>query len=50
MQGLVTFMESEDWSNRLPEMKEYLELVDQQRGLSFAETFPEMKDIFNDIK
>lgn len=49
LQGLVTFMESEDWSNRLPEMKEYLELIDKQRNLSFAETFPEMKDIFNDI-
>ena len=42
-------MESEDWSVRLPEMKEFLTLCDNQRGITFAETFPEMKDIFNGI-
>ena len=47
--GMVQFMESEDWSVRLPEMKEFLELCDKQRNNSFAETFPEMKDIFKDI-
>lgn len=45
--GLVKFMKSEDWSIRLPEMKEYLEKIDSHRGTSFYETFPEMKDIFN---
>ena len=40
-------MKSEDWSQRLPEMKEYLEKIDIHRGISFYETFPEMKDIFN---
>ena len=47
MEGMLQFMESEDWSNRLPEMEEFLRLCDQQRGMSFADTFPEMKDIFN---
>jgi len=28
-------------------MKEFLDLCDKQRNISFAETFPEMKDIFN---
>jgi hypothetical protein len=30
-------------------MKEFLSLCDQQRGVLFAETFPEMKDIFNEL-
>ena len=42
-------MESEDWSQRLPEMREFLTLCDKQRSNSFEETFPEMKDIFKDI-
>jgi hypothetical protein len=47
LKGMVKFAKSEDWSVRLPEMKEFLDLCDEQRGLSFAETFPEMKDIFD---
>lgn len=47
--GMLQFMESEDWSNRLPETKEFLELCDKQRNLNWAEVFPEMKDIFKDI-
>jgi MoaA/NifB/PqqE/SkfB family radical SAM enzyme len=46
LRGMVRFAKSEDWSRRLPEMKEYLELLDAQRGTNFYETFPEMKDIF----
>jgi len=49
LEGMLQFMESEDWSVRLPETKEFLERCDQQRGISFAETFPEMKDIFKDV-
>lgn len=49
LEGMLQFMESEDWSVRLPEMKQFVELCDQQRGLSFSETFPEMKDIFKDV-
>ena len=47
LEGMLKFMESEDWSNRLVETKEYLDNVDSVRNLSFANTFPEMKDIFN---
>jgi hypothetical protein len=45
---MLQFMESEDWSIRLPEMKEYLNLIDNQRGIKFEEIFPEMKGIFNE--
>jgi hypothetical protein len=45
--GIISFMESEDWSNRLPETKEYLELIDKQRNLKFEEIFYEMKGIFD---
>ena len=48
LEGMLQFMESEDWSIRLPELKEYIKLIDAQRGLNFDETFPEMKDIFNE--
>jgi len=46
LQGIVQFMESEDWNNRLPELKEYISLIDKQRNLSFEDTFYEMKGIF----
>ena len=48
LEGMLQFMESEDWSVRLPEMQEFLNLCDKQRGINFAETFLEMKDIFNE--
>lgn len=50
LMGMVQFMESEDWSIRLPETKEFLELCDKQRGIKFEEIFPEMKDIFKGIE
>jgi len=46
LNGILNFMESEDWSQRLPEMKEFLSLCDRQRNNSFSDTFPEMADIF----
>ena len=49
LEGMLNFMESEDWTVRLPETKEFLDLCDKQRGITFAETFPEMKDIFKDV-
>jgi hypothetical protein len=49
LEGMLKFMESEDWSNRLVETKEFLDLCDNQRNLNFAEIFPEMKDIFKDL-
>lgn len=46
LRGMISFMQSEDWSVRLPETKDYLEKLDAYRGNSFYNTFPEMKDIF----
>jgi hypothetical protein len=46
LEGMLKFMESEDWSVRLEEMKEFLDLCDAQREIDFATVFPEMKDIF----
>jgi hypothetical protein len=44
--GMLDFMDSEDWSNRLPQTKQFVDLCDKQRHTSFAETFPEMSDMF----
>ncbi len=49
LEGIVEFMEAEDWSVRLPETKQFLTLCDKTRGNSFADTFPEMVDIFKDV-
>ena len=47
LEGMLKFMESEDWSQRLPEMKEFLDLLDSHRDTEFCNVFPEMKDIFD---
>ena len=46
--GIISFMNSEDWSERLPETREYLKLVNRQRNWDnrFLETFPLLKGIF----
>ena len=46
---MLQFMESEDWSVRLPEMQEFLQRCDTQRGIKFKDTFADMKDIFKDV-
>ena len=45
LMGLVKFMESEDWSNRMPEFREYIQLMDKIRGTDFRATFPEMASL-----
>lgn len=45
LRGLVRFMNSEDWSVRLPEFREYIQLIDKNRNLSFQKTFPEMASL-----
>lgn len=47
MMGLVKFMESEDWSNRLPEFQEYITLMDGIRKTDFKKTFPEMAELMD---
>jgi hypothetical protein len=45
--GIINFMNAEDWSQRLPETKEYLELVNKQRGWEdkFLKVFPIFEEI-----
>ena len=45
--GIIRFMNAEDWTQRLPETREYLNLVNKQRGweTKFLEVFPIFKDI-----
>lgn len=41
--GIVNYMLQEDWSNKLPQTIEYLEVTDSTRGTNFREIFPELK-------
>ena len=47
LMGMVKFMESEDWSNRMVEFQEYIGHLDSIRGHSFRETFPEMAELLD---
>ena len=46
LEGMLNFMESEDWSNRLPEFREYINLMDQRRGTDFRKTFPRWQELW----
>ena len=50
LQGMVKFMMSEDWSQRMPQFREYITKFDKQRDTNFAETFPEMADLLDETK
>jgi hypothetical protein len=41
IEGLVSFMNAEDWSNRLPETAEWCYKVAEHRGIDFGEVYPE---------
>jgi hypothetical protein len=45
LKGMVNFMNSEDWSVRMPEFVEYIEKMDGIRGTSFKNVFPEMSEL-----
>ena len=40
-EGLLNFMDADDWSTRLPEMAEWCYKVGKQRNLDFNEIFPD---------
>lgn len=42
LQGLISFMHAEDWSNRLPEMAEWCYTVAKERDMDFNEIFPDL--------
>lgn len=41
-EGIVDYMMSEDWSNKLPQLQDYLKVLDQRRGTDFRTTFIEL--------
>ena len=45
--GIINFMNAEDWSERLPETKEYINLVNKQRNWheKFVTYFPLLKEL-----
>ena len=45
MLGLVSSMNSVDWSDKMPEAVKKLKKVDEVRGESFIETFPEYRNM-----
>ena len=45
-QGLVQYMMSEDWSDKLPILEDYLTVTDSQRSTNFRNTFPEIQNLF----
>ncbi len=50
LMGMVRFMNSEDWSNRMPEFVEYIQRMDFIRQTNFAKTFPEMAHLVSPQK
>jgi len=45
LDGLLQFMDDEDWSERMPEFREYINKMDHARNTDFGKTFPEMKEL-----
>jgi MoaA/NifB/PqqE/SkfB family radical SAM enzyme len=43
--GLITYMESEDWSNKIPTLLDYLTTTDSVRGTCYTDIFPELKNL-----
>ena len=43
LEGLVSFMNTEDWSERLPEMNEWCYTVSKKRDLDFNKIFPDLE-------
>ena len=42
LRGMISFARSEDWSQRLPEFREYINKLDELRGTDFRKTFADM--------
>jgi MoaA/NifB/PqqE/SkfB family radical SAM enzyme len=47
LRSLLDFMDKEDWSERLPELQEWIHTVDRHRGLDFKQIFPEISGILD---
>lgn len=44
--GLVQYMTSEDWTDKLPQLKDYLTTTDQERNTDVIKTFPELVGLY----
>jgi MoaA/NifB/PqqE/SkfB family radical SAM enzyme len=47
LRSLLDFMDKEDWSERLPELQEWIHTVDRHRGLDFKQIFPEISGLLD---
>lgn len=45
LKGMISFMEGADWSQRMPEFQEYIQIMDRVRNTDFCKTFPEMSEL-----
>ena len=43
--GLINYMESEDWSNKIPTLIDYLTTTDSVRGTCYTDVFPELQNL-----
>jgi len=43
--GLINYMKSEDWSNKIPTLLDYLTTTDSVRGTCYTDVFPELKNL-----
>jgi len=44
-EGIISYMMSEDWSDKLTSTVEYLEVCDSTRGTDFRKIFPELRSL-----
>ncbi len=45
--GLIKYMMQDDWSNKLPALREYLAVTDKTRGTDYSKTFKELGEYIN---
>jgi len=48
LRGMISFMKSEDWSQRMVEFREYITKLDKVRGTDFRKTFPDMARLLDE--
>ena len=46
--GLIKYMMEDDWSQKLPSLREYLDISDKRRGTNYKETFKEIGEFINE--
>ncbi len=42
--GIVQFMNSQDWSHKIPEFQDYVRVLDKTRGTDFYAVFPDLSE------